>query len=282
MRSAPFEVFAFAMLFPILFVLLGAGVAAWSLSMSRSLRGRTALEVSDLQPGYQLVWGKVASNAQRAPLSGRRCAWYAVTVEEYVRGSTDKDRGGWRSVREETSHAPIRITDGSSTCLVESDGARVYETGWSEWEGDSQKPDSEPEIHRGTWTSGITMTGNFRVLGQDIVARPRMRCRERYLFADDPVFAIGEVEEDVVAVRRKRKTSAGEETPPDAGREEARAFRVRKPEGYGPFTGSRPFLVSAQHPKDIAEDGKLAAQGGAMLAVLGLVTGYFLWRMRYG
>lgn len=270
------------MLFPVLFVVLGIGVAAWSWRMSRALRGMQPRDVSDLTTGYQLVWGKVAANTQRAPLSGRRCAWYAVTVEEYVRRSKESNDFGWQTVRQESSHAPIRITDGKATCVVDPEGARVYETGWSEWEGDSRKPDGDPEIHRGTWTSGVTVSGHVHVLGQNVLGRPNVRCRERYLFAQDPVFAVGEVEEDAASLHRRQRKQAEGQAPADDTRDASPIFRVRKPGGYGPFTGTRPFLISAQHPQDIVEDGKLATQGGAMLAVLGLVAGYFLWRLRYG
>lgn len=92
MRSMPVEFFAFFMLFPIIMVGLGIGIAAWSKYVARTMKSVTPVEVSDLNPGYGVVWGRVAEGKLRAPLSRRRCAWFEAWVEELRPSAGSKAR----------------------------------------------------------------------------------------------------------------------------------------------------------------------------------------------
>jgi hypothetical protein len=280
MRSAPFAVFAFAMLFPIAMIMIGGGAAVWLWLMKRALKSKQALDVSDLTPGYSLVWGKVARNSQRAPLTDRPCAWYSIRVEELGRNETGPERRlQWKTVRNETSNTPIELTDGKATCFVDVAGAKVIESGWSEWAGPHIEPDEpEPEIHPGPRSPGVEASVSVSVLGDIVTAK--YRCRERYIFAGDPLFATGDAE----PAASKLLLDDSDELESGPGNQDfvADTLLVRKPKGAGPYTGARPFIVSTEHPKDVAAESQLAVQGGLVLVTIGVVVGLLLLNIRYG
>jgi len=280
MQSAPFAVFAFAMLFPIAFTLIGGGTAVWLWLLRRALGSRQALDVSDLTPGYSLVWGKVARNGQRAPLTGRPCAWYSIRVEELGRSDTDSERKlQWRTVQDETSSAPVELTDGKASCFIDMAGAKVIETGWSEWEGSDPKPgEDEPEIRSGPHSTGVQASASLSVLGKVVTAK--YRCRERYVFAGDPLFALGDAEP---AVSKFLLDDSGEpEIEPEDKDFVPDTLIARKPKGTILDSWTRPFIVSSRHPRDVAAESRLAIQGGLVLAAIGIVAGVFLINLRYG
>jgi hypothetical protein len=270
MRSMPVAFFAFLMLFPIVMIGLGLGIAVWSKYVARSMKQVRPVDVSDLAPGYGAVWGRVAEGNLRAPLSGRRCAWYEAWVEELrpsrtARRELDEASPDWQRTFLDSSDQPIRVTDGKATCLVAPEGARVHETAWSGWEGTSERPGRdapEPELNPGTYTPptlrvAATVTSIF---GNSPV---RYRYVERYILAGDPIFAMGEAEP-----RRRRR-----------GREQdgtAAGFRIRKPDTR------QPFVISSQEPSEVYAENQLAATGGMILAVMGVVGAFILWTLRYG
>lgn len=273
MRSMPVELFAFFMLFPIIMVGLGIGIAVWSKYVARTMKAVKPVEVSDLAPGYGVVWGHVAEGNLRAPLSGRRCAWFEAWVEELRPSATIRRVRGeaspqWERVFFDSSDQPIRVTDGKAACLVAPQGARVHETAWSAWEGEAETPDRsgpEPDLNPGSYTpptlrATVTVTSVF---GSSPV---RYRYVERYIMAGDPIFAMGEAE----ARRRRGKGQEGGDGPAGA------RFRIRKPDGR------QPFVISAQEPSEVYAENQLAATGGIILAVMGAVGGFILWKLRYG
>ncbi len=94
----------------------------------------------------------------------------------------------------------------------------------------------------------------------------RYRYVERYIMAGDPLFAMGEAEPR----RRRGRGGQGE-----AGGAPAQ-FRIRTPETR------QPFVISAQDPSEVHAENRLAATGGIILAVLGAVGAFVLWKLRYG
>lgn len=238
-RNGPFFVFAFAFGLPTLIAGGGLFAAFWSWRNARAIAGTTPVMVAELSEGYRLAQGHVdASDTVVAPLTGRRCAWYEVKVEESVRSAT-RDASGhhnhhWRTVREERSKRPLKIVDGSAVCLAETVGAVVHPTEWSEWHGaEAQPKPSEPELRPGTETPG----GSGRI---ELHGSPDRRYRylERYIRPDDPVFALGDA----------RRAKSG--------------FRLAKP------SGNRPFIVSTRSPDDMRAESDLAAQGGLIVGVV--------------
>lgn len=272
----PFAFFAFFMLFPIIMVGLGIGIAVWAKHVARTMARMRPVEVSDLTPGYGVVWGHVEGAPLRAPLSGRRCAWFEAWVEELrpaanISHARGEQASQWERIFLDSSDQPIRVTDGRASCLVAPEGARVHETAWSAWEGDTEEPPRgapEPELHPGSYTPPtlrVTATVNS-IFGSSPV---RYRYVERYIMAGDPIFAMGEAEP-----RRARKRARA--TPQDEdGPAEAR-LRIRKPEGR------QPFVISTQDPAAIHAENQLASTGGLILAGMGVFGAFVLWTLRYG
>ena len=182
-------------------------VGVWSRRNAQALKSVTPVDVSGLAAGYQLAQGLVAEDgALAAPLTGRKCAWYDVRVEEEVRTrDTDGEYNyNRRTVREETSDKPIRIVDGGAVCFVDSDGATVFPTEWSEWHGADKMPaDRDPERHPADTVPGGS--GRMEVHGDP---NRRFRYLERYIYPGDPVFALGLV--GIKAGRAERPVHAGQ------------------------------------------------------------------------
>jgi len=273
MSTLPFGLFAFFMLFPILMIGLGLGTAVWSKMVARTMTRLRPVEVSDLSPGYGVVWGHVAEGTLRAPLSGRRCAWFEAWVEELRPSETLRRQPGerppdWERVFFASSDQPIRVTDGRATCLVAPEGARVYETAWSAWEGGSERPERggpEPALNPGTYTPPTLRVASTEtsVFGSSPV---RYRYVDRFIMGGDPIFAMGEVEP------RRRRGGGGAE---GSGSAPAR-FRIRKPDTR------QPFIISSQDPAEVHAENPLAATGGIILAAMGAVGAFVLWKLRYG
>lgn len=237
-RNGPFFVFAFAFAIPALIAGGALYAAFWSWRNARALSATTPTSVANLAEGRRLVEGRIdPGETVAAPLTGRRCAWWEVKIEESVR-SERRDSSGhhehhWRIVREERSRKPLKLVDGAASCLVETKDAIAYPTAWSEWHGGEREPrPSDPEIRPGTETPG----GLVRIEIHGAADR-RFRYLERYIWAGDPLFALGDA--------RRVKTG----------------FRLTKP------AGNAPFIVSARSPDDIRAQSGLAAQGGLIVAV---------------
>jgi hypothetical protein len=276
MRSMPVEMFAFFMLFPIIMVGLGIGIAVWSKYVARTMARMRPVEVSDLAPGYGVVWGHVEGAPLRAPLSGRRCAWFEAWVEELRPSETASRVEGerspqWERVFLDSSDQPIRVTDGKVACLVAPEGARIHETAWSAWEGATDRPErggAEPELVAGSYappTLRVTATVTS-IFGS---SPARYRYVERYIMAGDPIFAMGEAEPRR-GRRRARATLQDQDGPAEA------RLRISKPDTR------QPFVISTQDPADIHAENELASTGGLVLAGIGLVAGFVLWKLRFG
>lgn len=104
-------------------------VTSWYFSdgqkIRRTLRGAPAKRIAELGDD-QL--GKVVGRAHgltetlEAPITGRRCVYFAVTVEE--RRSTGKSHH-WRTVIREARGVPFMLEDDSGRALIDATAARV-------------------------------------------------------------------------------------------------------------------------------------------------------------
>jgi hypothetical protein len=177
----------------------------------------------------------------------------------------------WERVFLDSSDQPIRVTDGKVACLVAPEGARIHETAWSAWEGATDRPErggAEPELVAGSYappTLRVTATVTS-IFGS---SPARYRYVERYIMAGDPIFAMGQAEPRR-GRRRARATLQDQDGPAEA------RLRISKPDTR------QPFVISTQDPADIHAENELASTGGLVLAGIGLVAGFVLWKLRFG
>lgn len=241
LRDAPFAVFVFAFGLPSLLSVAMAAAAVWARRNARALMALPGTTVDRLREGPALASGLVSGeNALAAPLTGRRCVWYEAIVDESVgttmgSGSDQEHNYSWRRRREETSRRPIDFAWNDAAARVRPDGATVFHSGWSEWYGPAAEPRGDaPDLHRGD----VPMGGaRFEVMTDP--AR-RFRYRERYIFAGDPLFALGAA---------------------TAPRAKGGAFGIAQAAGL-------PFLISTRSPGEVERDSGLAAKGGLVMAAL--------------
>lgn len=250
-RDAPFFVFLFALGIPALIAAgsLFAAFTAWR--HARAIAAATPVRAAMASPGYHLVEGRLDEKAAiRAPLTGRACAWWTLKVEESVR-TVDTDRKAersWRLVREDTSRKPLILADGETRIGIDPEGARVHPSAWSEWYGPAAKPaDRDPELHPGDTVPGGS--GRFESMADP---QRRFRYQERYVFAGEPLFALGDV-------------SSG-----------PGGLSIGKP------AGRKPFILSVRSPSDIAAENSLGVQGGLIVAVVFAGIALAVLKMRYG
>jgi hypothetical protein len=119
-------------------VLAGVAVLAllgWTAALRRrhAVTGTPTSRIASAAQGYVELRGRgrpLDVNPLHSPLSGMACLWYRYQVER--KGSDNK----WEMVEQDQSHASFVLDDGSSTCMVDPEGAEIVTR------------------HRRTWTSG--------------------------------------------------------------------------------------------------------------------------------
>lgn len=260
LRDAPLWVFLFMFGVPALLACIGIGVALWTWRIARSFKSLPANKISELEEGYRLAQGRVASDTKiTAPLTGRSCAWYEVKVEESVRSQTASSSSGdrdvdytWRTVRHDSSRKPLRIVEGDAQCYVYPEDATVFATDWSEWYGSAKKPEERnPDKYPGHLTPGGS--GRFESFGNDT---KRFRYLERYICPGDPVFAMGMVSPG--------KTGTG-----------SADFAIKSPHDR------RPFIISTRSPGEIHSESQMAVQGGLIMAGTMAALAAFVWTLKF-
>lgn len=261
LQNAPSWVSLFVIGIPSLLAGIFLFAAFWARRNARALLIQKPVFASQVEEGYRLVQGKVHDGSNvKAPLTGRQCAWYDLKIDESIQTvTTDSSSSGrkvnytWRTVREKTSSKPILIMDGTTTCLIKTDGAIAYVTDWSEWYGPEKTPTiKDPEKCPGTMVPGGA--GRIEVHGtQD----GRFRYLERYIYSGDPIFALGDV-------RLAKSGSSGE-----------KEFILDEP------GGKRPFIISARSPQDILAENQLAFKGGFIMSVLCGSAAIFLSMLKF-
>lgn len=76
----------------------------------------------------------------RAPLSGRRCAWWAFRVDARGEIGGDSRSSAWEVMDRERSEAIFCLDDDTGRCIVDPDGAEVLGASARTWYGNSRRP----------------------------------------------------------------------------------------------------------------------------------------------
>lgn len=106
-------------------VAIAAAIGAIVRFGANARRPRAArVAIADAPEGRRArVVGKILDGGDgfEAPASGRRCVYYAFTIERYV-GSGYQS---WQTLFSEARGTPFAITDGTGRALIDPDGAEV-------------------------------------------------------------------------------------------------------------------------------------------------------------
>ncbi|MGR9105751.1 MAG: GIDE domain-containing protein [Gammaproteobacteria bacterium] len=130
-----------------------------------------------------------------APLTGTRCVWYSLLVEERVSDSSgfrafrfpsggdfsdfliwNSGSKGWSTIRREESEAIFRIRDDTGCCLIDPEKAAVTPTNTITWYGRNAFPSAGPRP-----ASFLTR----------LFCNDRYRYTERRIHHGDPIYVIG-------------------------------------------------------------------------------------------
>lgn len=281
-------------------LLAGGSVYAtwWARRNVKAITSQTPVDVSDLEDGYRLAWGRAVGPSLTAPLTGRRCVWWKAEVWESVReaDASGKHRHVWRSIAEEQSDRPILFGDGKTIAAVWTYGATIVSSSWSDWRGQEMPPeDRSPELN----PSGIPSQG----IRHDVQGTfgPRFRYVEQIISPNTPFFALGEVtmtdrtlyEPDDVEEEQSTRTDE-DAAYDDKTTERWHAERSRLvvlpasdqviAEDMAAATWSiseakgRPFLLSTDHPEAVSAEQELGAKGGMIMGfILAALAAALLW-----
>lgn len=75
-----------------------------------------------------------------SPLSGARCVWYEVSVEQDTRSDDTWLSQSWRQVYYQKSDHVLVVNDGSGECVVDPDSATVFPSRVRRWRGNTERP----------------------------------------------------------------------------------------------------------------------------------------------
>lgn len=117
-------------------------------------------KIHSAHQGYIEIEGvtkQIDSTPLASPLTGAACVWYWIAVEHKESSYGDSGKNTWQRVYQHQSDRLIAVSDGSGTCLVDPDDARIHPGVEHQWYGDT-------EIPRGNASSGITnrLFGDYR------------------------------------------------------------------------------------------------------------------------
>lgn len=130
-----------------------------------------------------------------SPLTGNRCAWYSVKVEERSSGSSGFSRinfslgggwesllwnsndNGWSAIRNTTSDAIFELRDETGSCIVDPEGADVRPATSLTWYGNSSHPTRVPRSSDSKW--------------RQLFNNAQYRYTEKRVHGGDPIYVIG-------------------------------------------------------------------------------------------
>jgi hypothetical protein len=287
LRELPWGVFWFG--WGMVALLAGGSIYTvwWARRNAKAIGAQTPVDVSDLTPGYRLVWGRTVGPDVTAPLTGRPCVWWKVQVWESVRENlpgkmgrgSDANRWVWREVATDESDRPLLFGDGNKVAAVWTWGTTaVIPSVWSDWRGQLLPPeDRDPELQTGGAPGQGIRNSSQGTFG------PRFRYVEQIIEMDKPFFALGEVmpvdpslyshEHDEVDIGND-----GSDVEEDSGwrPEPNRLGLVETPDAViaadmalatwtiGAKKG-QPFLLSTEHPEAVSAEQELGAKGGMIM-----------------
>ena len=174
------------------FLLVVAGVAIYGALHARRraalIKATPTSNIGMAQDGYGEFEGTVEAIDGPpivAPLTHTPCAWYHARLEKWAKGGRSSE-GGYSTVEESTSGAPIMLRDATGVCLVFPYGAEVTATDKSQWTGATAVPaDRNPEKvgPAGSLSQGFVVSGTTNTT---------FRYFEERIYIGDPLLVLGE------------------------------------------------------------------------------------------
>jgi hypothetical protein len=297
LRELPWGVFWFG--WGMVALLAGGSLYAvwWAKRNVRAITAQTPVDVSALDAGYRLAWGRTVGPDLASPLTGRPCVWWKVQVWESVRETSPGGGTGsgsprwvWREAATEESDRPLLFGDGKAVAAVWSWGATaVIPSGWSDWRGQDLPPeDRDPELRQGGAPGQGIRTDAQGTFG------PRFRYVEQIIGKDAPIFVLGEATrvDHALYAEEEDEGDSGEDDPgaedgdgwqPEPSRlgliptheSVVAADMARATWAIGAAPG-QPFLISTEHPEAVGAEQELGARGGMIMGGIFVVLALLL------
>jgi len=168
----------------LLLALAAAAGAFVYLRRKRLMEDTPTAKVRSAAQGYLELEGRAElmdGDPIHAPLSMRRCAWYAYKVEHRERRQASGQRGRhWATIERGTSEHLFHLVDDTGRCAIDPDGATVRPRRRHAWYGATRIPGRFHPDDGVWWARALGM------LGQPY------RYTESRIEPGDPIYAIGE------------------------------------------------------------------------------------------
>lgn len=152
-------------------VVAALGMAFLFLHQSRLIHDTPTSRIRSAHQGYVELEGvgRLMGKETVCPLTDTPCLWWFYKVEE-KRGSGKNSK--WVTLEKEISEEPFYLEDATGRCVVKPSGAEVIHAKKRVWYG--SRPEAARNPHKSVWL--------FQ----------RYRFTERFLWRDQPLYALGE------------------------------------------------------------------------------------------
>ena len=164
-------------------LLLGVGLACGYgifhyIRRARIIEDTPTSKIRSAPQGYVEIIGKMqylVNQPVEAPLTKNKCVWFGYKIEKKVRSYSSKgSTTSWKTINEKFSERPFQCIDETGICMINPKGAEVYPSQEDIWYGSEKWPLTGP-----SGNNSIFSSNNYRYT-------------EKRLYADDPLYAIGE------------------------------------------------------------------------------------------
>lgn len=152
-------------------VVVALGLAFLFLHQSRVIRDTPTSKIRSAHQGYVELEGvgRIMDQEVVCPLTDTACLWWLYEVAE-KRGSGKNSK--WVTTEKAKSEEPFYLEDATGRCVVDPAGAEVIHALQREWYG--SRPEAARTPEKSVWL--------FK----------RYRFRERFLWRDQPLYALGQ------------------------------------------------------------------------------------------